>query len=182
MRNNGQVMQTFSDYLIYDERKGRVLHSRFLNRGQFYDMWRLSFNALRPDLFYQLNHEQDEIQRMAVGIQGYLRNQNLNQLRQCYNYYLDEYPGDKCYPILKNHMNYMPPAAGNPLTRRVTDWRDAAKNHRYVRRVMHKVESYGLNYPSSTSQMTPDQLAEAEEQLYEYFMQRFRETPEAVEA
>lgn len=79
-------------------------------------------------------------------------------------------------------MNYMPPAAGNSLTRRVTDWRDAAKNHRYIKRVIHKVESYGLTYPAMTSEMTPDQLAQAEEELYQYFMQRFRESPAPAEA
>jgi hypothetical protein len=76
MRAQGANLASFSDYLLYDERKGRILHAKHLNRAQSYEMWRLPFNSLRPDLpFYNIRNE-DEIQRMSKSIQTYLRQAN----------------------------------------------------------------------------------------------------------
>jgi hypothetical protein len=67
-----------------------------------------------------------------------------------------------------------------PLLRRVYDWREAEQNRSYVKKVLYKIESFGLNYPNLVRSFTPEQLAQAEEDLYQYFMQRFREKPTAA--
>jgi hypothetical protein len=77
-------------------------------------------------------------------------------MTNCMIHYPDEYPGEKCYPIVKQQMQYLAPNGAMPLLRRVYDWREAEQNRSYVKKVLYKIESFGLNYPNLVRSFTPE--------------------------
>ena len=140
MQEYGNLMNTFSDYLIYDERKGRILHTRYLNNAQFYEMWRFHFNRLRPDFSAIENSEFVIAQRASRGLLGVLRNENYTELKRAT--FVDglAYPGDRATEGLINHLNYLPPSPGMTLFARTTSWIDATKSYLYMKKVNAKIE------------------------------------------
>lgn len=169
MQEYGNLMNTFSDYLIYDERKGRILHTRFLNKAQFYEMWRFHFNRLRPDFSEAENNNFIFAQRLTRGILGILRNENYKELSRAFLIDNLAFPGDKGQEILLNHLNYLCPSPACTLFAKTLSWVDASKNLSYVTKVVAKVEQYGLHYPNLSCELTQEQKGQLEEQLYQYF-------------
>lgn len=170
MEDYGTVLNTFSDFLIYDERKGRVLHSRYLNKAQFYEMWRFHFNKLRPDFSAPELESFHLSQRLTRGLFGYLRNANLEQLRMCARADPESFPDSKCSEILETQMNYTQPSPGMPVLVKLTDWKDATKSFNYISNVLRKIGHYGLDYPLLSKPLTEEQKRYKEEQLYEQFL------------
>ena len=170
MQDYGTVLNTFSDFLIYDERKGRVLHSRYLSKAQFYEMWRFHFNKLRPDYSAQELQSFYLAQRLTRGIFGYLRHANLEQLRMCARADMESFPDLKCSEILATQMDYSLPSPGMPVLVKMTDWKDATKSSNYISNVLRKVSHFGLDYPLLTQPLTEEQKRYKEEQLYEMFL------------
>jgi len=169
MQEYGTLLNSFNDFLIYDERKGRVLHSRHLNKAQFYEMWRFHFNRLRPEFSKEQNQEFALAQRLTRGIFGYLRFHSGRELAKCWRLTQNDYPTDHCQEILINHLNYTAPTPGQPLFTKVTNWEDASKSYNYVQQVAAKIEAFGLNYPNMSRPMNQEQQTQLEEQLYQYF-------------
>ena len=169
MENYGTVLNSFSDYLIYDERKGRVLHSRFLNKAQFYEMWRFHFNKIRPEYTHEQNAQMAAKQRLTRSLLGYMRFLNGREIERCYRIEHLEFPSDKCQEILLNQLNFLSPSPGAPLFAKVTSWRDAIKSELYINDVAAKIEGYGLTYPYLTPALNQEQKAHLEEQLYHHF-------------
>lgn len=168
MQEYGGLINTFSDYLMYDERKGRVLHTRYLNRAQFYEMWRFHFNCLRPDLSNDKYREFIVVQRVTRGLLAVLRNYSLSELKR------HLFVNEQCYPegvndILINHLNYLSPSPAGTLTPKTVSWIDATKNYVYLQKVCAKIQSFGLQYPMLSIELTQEQKAQMEEQLYQYF-------------
>ena len=169
MQEYGNLANTFSDYLIYDDRKGRVLHTRYLNKAQFYEMWRFHFNRLRPDFSESDSNSFVIAQRVTRGILAILRNANLAELKRAV--YLDElaYPDDKTQDILLNHFNYLAPSPSATLFSKTLSWIDATKNLVYMQKVVAKVEQYGLHYPMLSKELTEEQKMQLEESIYLHF-------------
>ena len=165
----GNLLNTFSDYLIYDERKERVLHTRYLNRAQFYEMWRFHFNRLRPEFSAIQNQELAMAQRLTRGVMGYLRHYNGREVQRCYRLDPEDFPSETCQKILHNHLNYMSPSPASPLFPKMTSWKDASLSWNYVTSVTQKVEKYGLQYPLMSRPLSQEQKANLEEQLYQHF-------------
>ncbi|OMJ94511.1 hypothetical protein SteCoe_2285 [Stentor coeruleus] len=168
MQNYGNLVNTFSDYLMYDERKGRILHTRYLNKAQFYEMWRFHFNRLRPDLSDHRNKEFIVAQRITRGLLAVLRNYSLVELKR------HLIVNEQCYPegvndIIINHLNYLAPSQAGVLIPKTVSWIDATKNFVYLQKVCVKIQSFGLHYPSLSEELTQEQKAQMEEQLYQYF-------------
>jgi hypothetical protein len=171
MQEYGNLMNTFSDYLIYDERKGRVLHTRYLDKASFYEMWRFHFNLLRPDLSYNRNLEFNLSQKVARGLLGHLRNQSLIELRRVLLMDSASYPNDETSDILLNHMNYMSPSLAGTLYARSLSWIDASKNFNYCQEASYKAQKYGLQHCYLSVPLSEEETAKAEEELYQYFKQ-----------
>lgn len=172
MQDYGNVQNTFSDYLLYDERKGRVLHSRYLNKAQFYEMWRFHFNKLRPEF-----SDADKLglvltQRLTRGLMGYLRFANGRELSRCMRIDPNDYPNENCREILENQLNFMAPSVGQPVLNKMGSWRDASKSLNYIQAVAAKIHAYGLDYPGMAKPLTDEQKVQLEEQLYGYFTER----------
>ena len=162
-------MNTFSDYLIYDERKGRILHSRYLNKAQFYEMWRFHFNRLRPDFSNQENVEFVVAQRLARGVFAVLKNENYAQIRRAYLIEGPAFPSDQASDAIINHLNYLPPSLACQIAPKMTSWIDATKSYNYIKKVAAKIESFGLQYPAMSRELTQEQKVQLEDQLYHYF-------------
>ena len=170
MQDYGNVLNTFSDFLIYDERKGRVLHSKYLNKAQFYEMWRFHFNKLRPDFTHEQMKDFNLAQRITRGVFGYLRNTNLEQLRICAYSDEESFPDMRCNEILQSQMNFTQPTPGMPVLVKLTNWKDASRTYNYMSNVLRKISLYGLDVPSLTGTLTAEQKKYKEEQLYEMFL------------
>ena len=168
MQEYGNVLNTFSDYLIYDDRKGRVLHSKYLNRGQFLEMWRFHFNRLRPD-FSEYEHQKFLIaQRGVRGLVACLRNQSLMELKREITIHQVGFI-DKNFDLVISHLKYLPPSMAGMVIPKTLSWIDATKNFNYYHAVLAKLEGYGLLYPAFHSNWTNEQKVVYEEQLYQHF-------------
>lgn len=168
MQEYGNLLNTFSDYLIYDERKGRVLHTKYLNKGQFLEMWRFHFNRLRPDMSRREQQEFIMLHKVARGIAAVLRNQSLTELRRelmfnptCFL--------EKNADLIINHYNYLAPGLAGCHVPKMTNWVDSTRNYNYVREVIYKCDCYGLMYPTFTHDLTDEQKVAYENQLYRHF-------------
>ena len=170
MQDYGNVLNSFSDFLIYDERKGRVLHSKYLSKAQFYEMWRFHFNKLRPDFTRYEMELFNHTQRVVRGLFGYLRNANFEQLRLCAYSDLEAFPDMRCSEILEAHMNFVAPTPGMPVLYKITSWKDATRSTIYLSNVLRKIEKFGLDYPNLSATLTEEQKKNKEEQLYEMFL------------
>lgn len=169
MQDYGNLINTFQDYLIYDDRKQRVLHTRYLNKAQFYEMWRFHFSRLRPDLGEIQHQEMNLSQRINRGLFGYMRYMNGKEIAKCYRMQISDYPDERCTAILDNYLNFTNPTAGQPILIKMTSWDDACRNLIYIRKVLGKIQSFGLHYPIFTNHHTQEQKAQMEEQLYQNF-------------
>ncbi|CAG9318288.1 unnamed protein product [Blepharisma stoltei] len=169
MQDYGNLVNSFNDYLLYDERKGRILHTRYLNKAQFMEMWRFHFNRLRPDLSNSQHQQMLTSLKASRYIQGYLRSANIRELGRCYNMSIANFPDERAQEIYLNQLNYVSPAAGQPVGFKMTSWEDATRNAIYVKRVLGKIASFGLHYPYFALEYTQEQKAQLEEQTYQYF-------------
>ncbi len=168
MQEYGNVLNTFSDYLIYDERKGRVLHTRYLNKGQFLEMWRFHFNRLRPDMSKKEERGFLVAQKAVRGLLAVLRNQSLNELKREVVIHPSGFI-EKNFELLINHLNYLPPSSGGTFLPKMVDWVDATRNYIYLQDVFNKTEGFGLLYPTFIRHYNDEQKVVYEEQLYRYF-------------
>jgi hypothetical protein len=168
MQEYGNVLNSFSDYLIYDDRKGRVLHTKYLNRGQFLEMWRFHFNRLRPD-FSEMEYMNFLVaQRGVRGLVACLRNQSLNELKREITIHPSSFL-EKNTDLVLSHMNYLAPSMAAMVIPKTLSWVDTTKNFIYFQKVLAKLEGYGLLYPEFHYNWTNEQKVVYEEQLYQYF-------------
>jgi hypothetical protein len=168
MQDYGNVLNTFSDYLIYDERKGRVLHTRYLNKGQFLEMWRFHFNRLRPDMSKTEERKFILAQKAVRGILAVLRNQSLNELKREVVIHPSGFI-EKNFELLINHLNYLAPCTAGTFGPKMVDWVDATRNYNYMRDILNKTEGFGLMYPVFMPVLSDEQKVVYEEQLYRHF-------------
>lgn len=168
MQEYGNLLNTFSDYLIYDERKGRVLHTRYLNKGQFLEMWRFHFSRLRPDMSKEEQTSFITLHKAARGIASILGNQSLTELRREVVINPSSFI-EKNADLVLNHLNYLAPGMAGCLVPKMTSWIDATKNYLWVREILYRSDCYGLMYPAFMHGLSDEQKVTIENQLYRHF-------------
>ena len=169
MEEYGNLLNSFSDYLIYDERKGRVLHTRHLNKAQFYEVWRFHFNRLRPEFSPKENLDLRSSLKTSRAILGFMRHQNGREAGRAFRLDVEAYPSPAVQKIMHQQLDYMAPTPAMIVAPRMQSWRDATKSINYVTEVAQKIEKYGLQFPYLSAEMTQEQKAVLEEQLYNHF-------------
>jgi hypothetical protein len=168
MAGFGSVLNTFSDFLIYDERKGRVLHSRHLNDAQHYEVWRFQFNRLRPDLPVSLEKSHTRGLLLARSVIGFLREEQLRLHRLHNNNLRHEFKHTRNIEFYERTLDLISQSYGDCFHTGMYSWHDQLKTYDYIRKVVNKVQRYGF-YGASGSLASKEQKAEFEEKLYQIF-------------
>lgn len=171
MASHGSVLNTFSDFLIYDERKGRILHSRYLNTAQHYEVWRFQFNRLRPDLPDSMTACNTYLLKLARSIIGQLRTEQFTRHKSHAIMLRSEFADPRNIELYERTLDFMSPHFGGIVTTKVYGWQDQLKTADYAKQVIQKVHRYGM-FNASGSYATKEQKMQFEEKLYQFFCKK----------